>query len=177
MNIARLLCATVATVATVIAVTIVTAQPKAWAADEFRQLTGEDREVLYKLAGIKHIGSKLIDECGRDLGELGPLILPVNLSGSVGYATTVQIGDSLCYGLAGSRLIIFKSEGKGKFRPIFDNNAGGYRVLSGSNLGVSDIKLDVPGHDKPIWRWNGLAYEFFTIDDGKQAVGLQKEIC
>src|SRR5690349_10459592 len=106
-------------------------------------------ELAYAAAGLKRAGSGLIDECGR---AVTPNLRTVSLGGSVGNATVLQIDDAICYGSAGSRLIIFKSKG-GQLQPIFDNSAGGIRVLSSRHLGVSDIELGVPGKNVPVWRW------------------------
>lgn len=114
-----------------------------------------DAEVAYRAAELKHVGPKLVNECGT---TVTPSLRTVNLGGSVGNVTVLKVDDIRCYGNAGSRLIILKSEG-GQARPIFDNNAAGFQVLSSRHLGVSDIELDVPG--VPIWRWNGKEYEFW----------------
>jgi hypothetical protein len=143
MKITRLLCGIAAAVATIIASQAFAASPS-------------DAEDAYAVAGLKRVGPRLINECGR---AVTPSIRTISLGGSVGNATVLQIEDAICYGSTGSRLIILKSEG-GQLRPIFDNNAGGFRVLSSRHLGVSDIELDVPG-GVPIWRWNGRAYEFW----------------
>jgi len=144
MKIPRPLCAAVVAAATIIGSQAFAASPS-------------DPEAAYAVAGLKRIGPKLINECGT---AVRPSLRTVSLGGSVGDATVLQIEDIGCYGSAGSQIIILKSEG-GQLRPIFANSAGGFRVLSGRHLGVSDIELGVPGLAVPIWRWNGRAYEFW----------------
>jgi len=144
MKITRLLCGTAVAAATIIGSQAFAASPS-------------DAEAAYAVAGLKRVGPRLIDECGT---AVTPSLRTVSLGGSVGDATVLQIEDGGCYGAsAGSRIIILKSEG-GQLRPIFDNDAGGFRVLPGRHLGVSDIEL-VVGGGVPIWRWNGRAYEFW----------------
>jgi hypothetical protein len=159
MKITRLLCGIAVAAATIIASQAFAASPS-------------DAEAAYAVAGLKRIGPSLRDECGK---AVTPSLRAVSLGGSVGSATVLQIDDATCYGSAGSRLISLKSEG-GQLRPIFDNSAGGFQVLSSHHLGVSDIELDVPGKEISIWRWNGTAYELTTAD-GSRAEGSSKEIC
>jgi hypothetical protein len=144
MKITRLLCGTAVAAATIIG-------PQAFAASP------SDAEAAYAVAGLKRVGPRLINECGT---AVKPSLRTVSLGGSVGDATVLQIEDIRCYGSAGSQIIILKAEG-GQLRSIFANNAGGFRVLPGRHLGVSDIELGVPGLAVPIWRWNGRAYEFW----------------
>jgi hypothetical protein len=143
MKITRLLCGTAVAAATIIIPQALAASPS-------------DAEAAYAVAGLKRVGPRLINECGT---AVKPSLRTVSLGGSVGDATVLQIEDIRCYGSAGSLIIILRAEG-GQLRPIFTNNTGGLRVLSGRHLGVSDIELGVPG-GVPIWRWNGSAYEFW----------------
>jgi hypothetical protein len=143
MKITQLLCGTAVAVAAIIS-------PQAFAA------SSSDAQAAFAAAGLKRVGTKLVNECGT---AVTPSLRTVNLGGSIGNATVLQIEDIRCYGAAGSQIIILKSEG-GQLQPIFNNNAGGFRVLSSRHLGVSDIELGVPG-GVPIWRWNGTAYEFW----------------
>jgi hypothetical protein len=144
MKMTRLLCGITVTVTTIIASQSFAVAPS-------------DAEAAYAVAGLKRVGSKLIDECGR---AVMPSVQTVSLGGSVGKATVLQIADAICYGHAGARLLILKFEG-GQLRPIFDNSADGLRVLSSRHLGVSDIEPGGPGQNVPIWRWNGKTYELW----------------
>lgn len=143
MKITRLLCGIAVAATTIIASQAFATSPS-------------DAEAAYKAAELKRVGPKLVDECGT---AVTPSLRTVSLGGSVGNATVLKVDDIRCYGSAGSRLIILKSE-DGQPRLIFDNNAAGFQALSSRHLGVSDIELDVPG-GVPIWRWNGKEYEFW----------------
>src|SRR4051812_29656934 len=111
MKITRLLCGIAVAAATIIASQDFAASPP-------------DAGAAYAAAGLKRSGSGFIDECER---AVTPRLRTVNLGGSVGNATVLQIDDAICYGSAGSCLMILKQEG-GQIRPIFDNNAGGLQV-------------------------------------------------
>jgi hypothetical protein len=123
-----------------------------------------ERHAMVEAAGLKYTDGNLVNECGN---PVIPEFTTLKLRGSVGLAPTIQIGDGMCYGDTGSRIVIFKAE-KGSFTPIMNDKASEVIVLKTDHEGVADIKLGVAGKQVPVWKWNGKAYEFWKNEPVKQ---------
>src|SRR5690349_21133200 len=79
---------------------------------------------VYAAAGLKRAGSKVTNDCGR---EVTPKIGAVSLGEPVGEAVVLTTEDCACYGNAGAQLVMLASS-NGKWVPILKTPACGLLV-------------------------------------------------
>lgn len=118
-------------------------------------LSQADLQAIYKALELKEHAGKLIDDCDE---EVQPEIEAIDLN-SDGRPEVFVTLSGACYGVAGAQLSLLIKNGKGQWQPNLGFPAGGYKVLTTTNLGYPDIEIGGPGSCFPVWRWDGAQYE------------------
>ncbi len=124
-------------------------------AREGSDVSTQERTQMLKSMGLTMRGKKWLSECDR---PVEPKLEMVDLNGDGQTEVFVMAGDSICYGMAGSKLVLFIKDQQGKWQSNLDFSAGGYALLKNRRGGFPDLSIDLPGC-APVWGWNGSRYE------------------
>ena len=123
---------------------------KSYFEDSLPLATIADADTIKKTHSVE---LKYVDECER---EVTPQISNIDIGSRFPNSKIILIPDSLCYGNAGSLIVILDASG----RTLLRTNGGGVVVLDSSKDGVRNIGLDEPGFSAPIWQWNDAAHSY-----------------
>lgn len=119
-------------------------------------VTTQERVQLLKSIGLVLRGKQWQNECDR---PVEPKLEVVDLNGDGQSEVFALVEDSMCYGMAGSKLVLFIKDRQGVWQSNLDFPAGGYTQLKNRRGGFPDISINSPGPCAPVWGWNGSQYD------------------
>jgi hypothetical protein len=121
---------------------------------ESPKLSATELKAVYKAAGLKVRGGKLVDDCDQ---PAQPETEVIDLNGDGRPEIFVMVNSS-CYGMAGGQLTLLIKNKQGRWKSNLGFPAGGYKLMSTKSKGYPDIEIGLPGLCAPVWRWNGIQY-------------------
>jgi hypothetical protein len=101
------------------------------------------------------------DYDGLDENAFNAYVKFIDLNNDIYKDVSISYGNTYTSGMTGNNIALFTKENRNdNYSKILDVATLNFKLLNKKTNGFFDLKLEGRGYEVPIWKWNGVEYNF-----------------